>query len=537
MNEIKKENIESLGYKIGKGIKGKGTEIFSTPKNFKYFFGIGSTSSKELIENMKKQNIDIDELYVKEGSYIKNGETKYFDFGEDYLNAEKQYNLQELLNNNFKELKSCSIYYKPKLVGYFPLSKYKLDKEGQTQMVIDFLEKIEGEKLYGDFEDTEYDYDCMEFSFRNGNYCNGDYLQFHGSSSYVEDTDDCVYIDGRVSNYNETILDEFWAFGPDEGGWLKELDPDNSIAVYARKGKDWYIGYTLEPGDLYISYKEDGEIIEDEPFEPLFYKPNKQLLKKVVDVVKSWKGDVETKGYIYNQFDENYDYSVVNFRVAEMLFEDIHDFRDKVIDRVQNWDSNTIEEEFFGAYQNVINENIKVLNNKTVEVTFNPSQWGNESPKQKRYNHLKKIERFGKVFGYELVYNSIYESNSPQAYAIKKDGEEYHFDIAKVIAQDITEEESLKDAVGRFLRELEKRKIEKLSQKELFEKASHVFVGIEDSIESGNCKFGTNEFIRRHHINTSKIGGIRGDELLKIENTTFTKRVVQYAIREHNHAA
>ena len=538
LSVIKTNNIESLGYKIGKGIKGKGTEIFSTTKYLISFFKVDSTSSKELIEKMKKQNIDIDELYLREGGYVENGETKYFNFAENYLSAERQYNLQELLKNNFEGLEYFSIYRKPKLLGYFSLSKYKLDKDGQTQMVLDFLEKIEGKKLYGDFENTEYDYDCdcMEFSFRNGDYCNGDYLQFHGSSSYVEDTGDCVYIDGRVSNYNETILDEFWAFGPDEGGWLDELDPNDSIAVYARKGKDWYIGYTLYSRDFSISYKEDGEIIEDEPFEPLFYKPNKQLLKKVVDVVKSWKNDTETKSYVYNQFDENYDSSVVNFQVAEMLFEDINDFRNEVIDNIQKWDVSTIEDEFFEAYHKVVDKKVNILDDKTVEVVYTPFVFESEEPYIKKFNHLKKMNRFGKVLGFEVIHSSVGTSET-KAYAIKKDNEEYHFDILHIVAKDISGEQTLREAIEDMLEALEKRKLEMLEQKELFEKASRVFVGIEDSIESGNCKFGTNEFIRRHHINTSKIGGIRGDELLKIENTTLTKRAVQYAIMEHNHAA
>ena len=80
---------------------------------------------------------------------------------------------------------------------------------------------------------------------------------------------------------------------------------------------------------------------------------------------------------------------------------------------------------------------------------------------------------------------------------------------------------------------LEKRKLERLSQAELFEKASRVFVGIDDSIGSGNCQYGTTQFIVKHHIDTKKIGGIRGDVLLQMENSNFTKRAVNHAIITH----
>mgnify|MGYP003616523270 FL=1 len=65
----------------------------------------------------------------------------------------------------------------------------------------------------------------------------------------------------------------------------------------------------------------------------------------------------------------------------------------------------------------------------------------------------------------------------------------------------------------------------------MYEKASRVFISVEDSLKSGNCKFGTETFIARHGIDLNKIGGIRGDYLLNIEKSNFTTRAVQYAIQ------
>ena len=64
-----------------------------------------------------------------------------------------------------------------------------------------------------------------------------------------------------------------------------------------------------------------------------------------------------------------------------------------------------------------------------------------------------------------------------------------------------------------------------------------MFVGFEDSLKSGNCKFGTEQFIAKHHIDTNKIGGIRGDILLDMELSSFTKRAVNQAMIVHGNVA
>ena len=55
-------------------------------------------------------------------------------------------------------------------------------------------------------------------------------------------------------------------------------------------------------------------------------------------------------------------------------------------------------------------------------------------------------------------------------------------------------------------------------------------MGVDDSLSSGNCNLGTNQFVARYGINTSITGGIRGDILLGLESSSYTKRAVAYAI-------
>jgi len=515
--EIKRTNIESLGYKVGKGVRGKGTEIFEPLKSFYTFWDFKEDSINEFKIKLELYNTDINDLYIR-GCRFKGKEQC---FENHFPISEAKFNLKEIIESNFKDFQYCSIYLKPKFLGYFSLSKYNINQESQKQMILDFINKFEDEEIYGELVDSEYDY--MEFcSCSDGSLWNGDYHQHHGDSYYVEDTGECEYVDGRVYEYNETVLEDFWLFGPDESGYLNEIDPNNTISVYSRKGKDWYIGYTLESKELYITYKDDDdEIIEEELFYGLFYKPNKDLLKNVVSIVKSWKEDIEVRSYIYNQFERENKDRIVNLDLIEMIDEDIIEFRNTILDNIEKWDKDTISEEFLKAYYSLITERVKVLEDKTVVI------------KGIKYNHFRKILKFGKILNFEIVYSSLVGS-SIYEYAIKKDDEEYHFNIAELIANDISDEISLRDALEQMLEAIENRKLQKIQNKELFEKASYVFVSIEDSLASGNCAFGTNEFILRKGIDTSKIGGIRGDELLKMELSNFTKRAVAYAITNHN---
>ncbi|MFX4253355.1 hypothetical protein ACOL21_11050, partial [Aliarcobacter butzleri] len=81
-----------------------------------------------------------------------------------------------------------------------------------------------------------------------------DYILKHGNN-ICEIQSDCIYFDGRMENYNESEMD-FYEF--DEGEFLKDIDPEESICVYNRKYKDWYIGYSLNQKYMSLSYKQVG---------------------------------------------------------------------------------------------------------------------------------------------------------------------------------------------------------------------------------------------------------------------------------------
>jgi len=56
-----------------------------------------------------------------------------------------------------------------------------------------------------------------------------------------------------------------------------------------------------------------------------------------------------------------------------------------------------------------------------------------------------------------------------------------------------------------------------------------LFVGIEDSLKSGNCPHGTEQFAARLRREFGDIGGIRADVLINFQDDMFTRRAVMAA--------
>ncbi|WP_152184433.1 hypothetical protein [Sulfurimonas indica] len=540
--EITIKNIEANGFRIGKAVKGKGYELYEAPYHFVYGWGILKDDKKKafILDKISKSNIN--NLFVKD-IWIAADSKKHFQY-ESKEQAQSQIKLQELIDKKFEGVSEITIYYAPdKLLGYFPITKYKSDINSQAEMIKNLL-KFDKKELYKDelfdYED-EWEYDDDIISFNSNGYI-GDYSLVHGSG-YMEDRYNCKHIDGRLDNYNEMIVDDFWRMDIEEcmKTHFEELDPNDKLCVYHRKGKDWHVGHQYESEQIILTYRDDeGEIYEDE-FYALYCKKDKELQEKFVKIIASWRDDIDMKSYIYNEleiggYDNNYyNDSVVNQTLVELIYEDKNDLAIEIVESLQSWELKTIKEEFAKTYYAIIGKAIKVKDDLTIQITTVPCQFSSKpnAPQIKTYNHLKLIKRLEKRYDYELVKTSISGSLDTVQWAIKQGNEEYHFDICDVIARDIDGTQTLREFIVEVLEALEKRRLEKISQAELFEKASRVFIGIADSIQAGNCEYGTNQFIAKHHIDTSKIGGIRGDVLLEMENSSFTKRAVNHAIIAH----
>jgi len=541
--EITVRNIEANGYRVGKSVRGKGLELFQGDTCVGYTWSAAANPDflKKLTKTLEDKNLDIEQLYVQEIWIKEGGATKHYSFDHDVKISQQRFDLKKMIATKFESVTEIDIYATlNEIVGYFPISAYTSSLDSQKEMLKDLL-KFEGKTLYAD-EISEYS-DELDYSadgiidfqrYGDDEYWNGDYHLIHGSTSHNEDTDTCGYLNGRMSNLNDIVLSDFWDYNFDElTSYLDELDPDDKICVYARKGKDWYIGYTYESDEISIAYINEDRKEEEETYYSYYFKEDSKLIEKITEVLQSQKDSLEMKSFIYNEFGENQ--TIASNDVIEFLYEEPDDLRTEIIDSITNWSIDSISEEFTKEYYCILGEKIKVDNDFTVKLTFTPSQFGRNpktSTSVQSYNQLKLLKRLEKRFAYKLVYTSL-PGSEIKAWAISKGNEEYHFGIIDTIREDINEERSIKDFIREALGALEKRRIEKMSQQELFDKASHIFIGFEDSLKSGNCEFGTKQFIAKHHIDTSRIGGIRGDVLLDMEFNNFTKRAVNQAIISH----
>lgn len=521
------KTITENNFVIGRSVKGKGLEIlddgicvFSSKSNLYSSYIEEDLKKIELI----KEREDFEDLYVSQYRHMEIWHN-LCTFETQHLPLEEFIKQYELSPESFT---SFSINRKPKLLGYISISKYNSSKSSQIELCGDLI-ALTGYSVYGEhFEDgwdMEYDDSIKKFEkHHEGKYYDGDYTLEHGDK-WCEDKG-CTYLDGRLTNYNESVVCDLEDF--DESSWLKEIDPKEAISVYHRKAKDWYVGYSINSQDMYIYYKENGYTYEKEECDDALiyfytFKEEKETLEKVVSALKCIKEDIECKCFLENELEMDNSYSIINKKVVELLYEeyDIDDFKD------------VIREGFSYMYETKRTD-LANLYNETISSMFQiDSKFRITTKKGDSFNHLALINRLGKRYGYELAKSQILQDGEASSFAIKKDEEEFHFDFMDVIVRDLNEDEFLKDFIQKALAAIEKRKLEKINNAELYEKASKVFVSISDSLKSGNCKIGTNAFISKHHIDVTKIGGIRGDYLLSLEKSNFTLRAVSYAIKNH----
>jgi len=548
------KNITDNGFRIGTPIKGKGTEIFSADENFIGVWIMQPSSTRHFLNLSRVMKLiyeeeDISTLYIKRIRIGHDDDAVTYKF-DDKETADSHFSVKELFQSNFKNVDDVTINKrKTELHGHIAVSKYKRDLDSQKELMVDLFALVNTNFSVDGMDTDNFDLDINdETKDISGN--SSDYTLVHGENEIVLDTSLCEYVEGRPNNHSQRASEDFWGdiYEQCMKPYLLELDAKEDVTVYHRKGKDWYIGDSLFEQDLYIShfdedYNQPGEITEEDFYVLAKSNKSEELINKIVEVINGYREDFSLKSYIYNELEiggydgqvDFYNDGIVNHALVDLIYEDSGDLEREIFEAITSWKKEDIKREFMTAYQNAIDKNVKIDEDMTVTISTVPMQMVTNIGEVEvtKYKHLKSLHNLGKRFGYELVKTNVSEDITTSAWAIKIDKEEYHFDIATVISDAINDEVPFLDFINNAVEALYKRKTEKLSQSALFEKASHVFVGINDSLESGNCSFGTDQFIMKHHIDTKKIGGIRGDVLLEMELSNFTKRAVMQAIVVH----
>jgi hypothetical protein len=110
-------------------------------------------------------------------------------------------------------------------------------------------------------------------------------------------------------------------------------------------------------------------------------------------------------------------------------------------------------------------------------------------------------------------------------------GEQYHLTTVTGAA-DAAAQVRAAIAAFRIRRTEKKRELAELAS------ASGVWVSVEDSLRSGNCRSETDKFaavLHRHIHAHGELGAVRGDVILAVRSDSYTRRAVAYAAARHHH--
>lgn len=532
-NLIIKNLEEVIGVQTGKSIKGKGIEIFEANKSFDSSWSYGLKDGSfhtRLLAKIEKEQVDLNRLVIQR-FYRENDDCRR------YIKPSEFPSIADIVSG--KALVDCTEIYidlkGEKLYGYLPLSKYDATDIHSMEQLAKDVYVLMGYKTSDEVLDSSYsDFDSvMTFKEEYGWTGNRDsYRHIHGGLTAMDtDWSEVIYQDWRLSNYNDGVNDDFWNSDIDcEQEYLKnELDPEGTISVYAYKGKKGYIGYSLEEQEFPELYylDDDGEEATDYA-RFLIWKENPELLEKVAALFKGMLKDVEVKGYVYNELRErSYSYykssdsewsnndDVFNLDLIDAMYDsDRCEFAHEIIDLV-NFDE--VSDDWKSPARAVQRAYEGWIEKKVIGKTDN--------------GRFEQFVALVEGTGYILTKTPIPNSDYVQ-HCVTYKAEEYHFMLAELLNAESA------DAFFTKIREaLAKRLMEKLEHTALIQKSVNVFVGLQDSIDSGNCNSGTMQFCHRHQIDTKHIGGLRGDVILGMEFSNFTRRAVMQAIVRQGGAA
>ncbi len=504
--EITIRNIGNCSFHVGKSIQGKGTEVFR-PSRYLGYFGYFEDKEEHELEAMAGRiaKFPEEDTYV-ESIVLSNGQR--FEYNGNWEASVSRFKIENLRRPWERGIQSVSYNLKPVFIGHVNIAGYKSDYESQIELIGN-IHSLNGSMIVEDsFSDNSYDElaNSIEFTAYD------DYTLVHGDG-VIPDTDSCEYVDGRVNNYNDSVIDDFWNFDMAEDSWLDEIDPDGKVCVYHRKGKDWYVGSTYYQETMCIDFKDSEREDVDEELSFFIENHDQKLVNKALSYVESLKKDCEVKSLISNQlnigaiYGDHYPDDTFNLNILRKEYEDeIYDVKYSICDFVDY--KLEPEEGVQRAYEEFLMYHID-----------------DEMRLFGKYTHLQQLQKIVEREGKELVRTKIGEFTDSMAFAIRYKDEEYHFTLHELY------DDGAKELYERASSGLSTRLNALYSNTILLKKASTVFVGLEDSYSSGNCVAGTKSFCSRHGVDINKIGGIRGDALLEMDFSMFTRNAVAAAIK------
>ena len=517
--EITKKNIANIAVVIpsSDGV----VRLYESSILTVYGYGVNHPEDSDYAEekrNLVKRfvnSVGSDNVFVESIS-IRNKELRletYTYTDETFEESLRKFDINQIIESNFEGIEYIAVSERPTYKGELDISQYSATLDDQKAAIEAAISKM-GYELVEDFMETEYDEpeDCIVF--HNDTCCN-DYNLFHGSDTTFKWSDAYTHhINGRVENYNDDAISSFWEVDFEcMKEYFNETDPHDKVVAYHRKGKDWYISRKCEQVYICLSYKDKDEI-EEQEYWIWITDPNiDEIQEKMISFILETHRAVEIDGRINNllivgdaYFSEYDKDDRFNITILKREYESLWIAKNQIQEMLPD-SPGTVKGVVAAAYEKFLRENM--------------DERGRIFGKYKHLNQLKKIAQDN---GGDIVKSMPYPGAVMELYAISYQGEEYHFELRELLNT------TPKKLYRKAIEAINKRKKTKRDNAYLMKMASSVFVGIEDSIHSGNCMAGTKEFCIKYGIDTNKIGGIRGDVLLSYDYNNFTKRAVLQAI-------
>lgn len=384
-------------------------------------------------------------------------------------------------------------------------------------------------------------------SFRGGN------ASVYGEENLDRVADDHLHrIDCRMTNYDHSEIDMFWSC--DAKDWLperlKEINADGyPLSVYHYKGKDWYVApnivnltyrvYSLDEETREIGYESCEEV------EVLCYVSDaaKAVADEMAEFIESTKDNLELRcvaskiGDSVNSLTHFFESTQIKVthenadgsqRVCEYELEDV--VREHAFDYVSNHYETCKEAKIWrtsGFHGEILEPDAETVT-AFLKATYPDLKIVNQS----------KMEKFAAKLGFELSFDFAEKNtwNRTELHgSIKFTNKENSRDHYHVSSEEFEEcgrdwKVVFRDVVQPMVQRRAMQEIDRIIktklQGRLKEVAEHVWVTFSDSIKAGNCEFGSRQFVERNHINLNELGAIRGDALLEMEDSDFTRRII-----------
>lgn len=407
---------------------------------------------------------------------------------------------------------------------YLPSAKDVLEESSMHIMVENFVEYV-----------TDLDLDNIKTvgSHYSGTY--HDYSLVAGESDGHYAANSVMSIDCRIDNYDDSALSLFWENGYDELKIeLERVIEGTGLVVFHRKGKDWTIAPQLSELNIPVYILDEDRDIDEDWYHsvdgPITHstKGLEEKVKELALLIHSTKDNLELEG-IQLKFVRKLS-SMESF-LPNYLDED--EVRDTAIEFCYQYyqDNNT------GLCGNKgFNGDLPDVNSReTFEEFLKEFDVFKHQPEM-ALKDSSKLYRLGEKLGFHTQLEFAMDTVSVE-FVVGEEEFSVHIDSNEFEEHDCNWSEVYRQVVlpqvnrRRFL-----AKMSSIKQKfgdNLKGFAKHVWVRFEDSLTAGNCRAGSEYFLSRHNISLERLGAIRGDWLLEMENTEFTQRIIYSIAAQH----